>query len=312
VSSPGARVVAVVGATATGKTALGEALAEALGGEIVCADSRQVFRELEIGTGKPAPADRAARAHHLFDALSLGERASAGWYLERARGACAAIHARGRVPVLVGGSGLYLDAAMRGLAPEPPHDPAVRARLRDELERSGPEALHARLERLDPVIARRLEPRDSQRVTRALEVAETSGRPLSAWHADGRAGAIAARWQVLELTCAPRELAARIERRTRAMFDSGLVEETGALVAAGRRAELERLRAVGYDETLALLDGRLARAAAEARVNLRTRQLAKRQRTWFRHQIQPAAIARLAGEDARPGELLGAALALVR
>src|SRR5262245_66665658 len=111
------RVVAVVGATATGKTALGEALADALGGEVVCADSRQVYRELEIGTGKPTPAERAQRTHHLFDALALGARASAGWYARAAREACAAIHARGRVAVLVGGSVLYVEAARAGRPP---------------------------------------------------------------------------------------------------------------------------------------------------------------------------------------------------
>jgi tRNA dimethylallyltransferase len=306
------RVVAIVGATATGKSDLGEAIAEALGGEVVCADSRQVFRELEIGTGKPSRADRAARPHHLFDALGLGERASAGWYAGAARTTCAAIHARGRIPVLVGGSGLYLDAAMRGLAPQPPHDPAVRARLRAELAAAGPEALHRRLAALDPVTAARLEARDAQRVLRALEVGESSGRPLSAWHAAGREGAVAGEWRVLELTCPPRELAARIERRTRWMFDAGLAEETRGLIDAGLGAPLEHLRAVGYDEALALIDGRLSRAAAESRVSLRTRQLAKRQRTWFRHQIEPEMIARLDSGTAGPGERLEAALALLR
>ncbi len=241
------RIVAIVGATATGKTELGEALAAALDGEVVCADSRQVFGELEIGTGKPAPAERAARPHHLFDARTLDHR----------------------VPVLVGGSGLYLDAAMRGLAPQPPHDPALRARLRAELERDGASALHRRLAALDPPTAARLDPRDAQRVVRALEVVTASDRPLSSWHAAGREGAVTGAWVVFELTCPARELGPRIERRTRAMFDAGLVEETRALVAAGRRAPLERLRAVGYDEALALLDGGLTRAAAEARVNLR-------------------------------------------
>jgi len=308
----GARIVALVGATATGKTDLGEAVAEALGGEVVCADSRQVFRELEIGTGKPSRADRAARPHHLFDSLALGERASAGWYLGQVRAACAAIHARGRLPVLVGGSGLYLDAALRGLAAEPPHDPAFRARLRAELERGGPEALHRRLAVIDPATARRLAPRDAQRVTRALEVAETSGRPLSAWQAAGREGAVTGDWRVLEITCPPQELAARIERRTRWMFDSGLAEETRTLVAGGLRAALEHVRAVGYDEALALLDGRLTRAEAETRVNLRTRQLAKRQRTWFRHQVEPGAIARIGGAGSSPPTLVEAALALLR
>jgi tRNA dimethylallyltransferase len=214
--------------------------------------------------------------------------------------------------VLVGGSGLYLDAAMRGLAPQPPHDPAVRARLRAQLAAAGPEALHRRLAALDPASAARLEPRDAQRVLRALEVGEASGRPLSSWHAAGREGAVAGEWRVLELTCPPRELATRIERRTRWMFEAGLAEETRALIDLGLRGPLEHLRAVGYDEALALIDGRLSRAAAEARVNLRTRQLAKRQRTWFRHQVESAPIARLEGAAGGPAERLAAALALLR
>ena len=305
-------ILAIVGATATGKTALAEAVAEALDGEIVCADSRQVFREIEIGTGKPTLAERALRPHHLFDALDLGERASAGWYAGAARTACAAIHAHGRVPVLVGGSGLYLDAAMRGLAAEPPHDPAVRARLRAELAAQVPAVLHRRLVQADPRTARRLDPRDAQRVSRALEVLEASGRPLSAWHADGREGAVPGAWRVVELTCPTRILPARIERRTRWMFEAGLIEETGAIVAAGRRAALERLRAVGYDEALAVIDGRLVPAEAEARVNQRTRQLAKRQRTWFRHQLGQVAIVRLESEGATLPALVEDVLGLLR
>lgn len=303
------RIIAIVGATATGKTAVAEAVAAALDGEVVCADSRQVFRELEIGTGKPTPEERARRPHHLFDALGLGARASAGWYAGTARAACVAIRARGRVPVLVGGSGLYLDAARRGLAPAPPHDPSVRAELRAALEREGPEALHRRLAAADPESARRLAPRDAQRIARALEVFEATGRPLSAWHAGGRTGGIAGRWRILELTCPPRDLLPRIERRTRRMFDEGLVEETRALVAAGHGPALERLRAIGYDEALALLAGRLARPDAEARVNLRTRQLAKRQRTWFRHQVEAE---RLGVGPADPAALAATALALLR
>ncbi len=302
-------MVAIVGATATGKSEVGEATAAALDGELVCADSRQVFRELEIGTGKPALAERARRPHHLFDALALGERASAGWYAGVARGACAAIQERGHLPVLVGGSGLYLDAAMRGLAAQPPHDPAVRARLRAELEREGPVALHGRLAAADPPTASRLDPRDAQRVLRALEVAEASGRPLSAWHAAGREGRVPGPWRVIEITCPARSLAGRIERRTRWMFDAGLLEETRALVAAGLRAPLERLRAVGYDEALALLDGRLTRAAAEAQVNLRTRQLAKRQRTWFRHQLETTGVVRIDSEASSGRDLVEAVLA---
>lgn len=283
-------LVAVVGATATGKSDLGEALARALGGEVVCADARQVFRELETGTGKPSPAERAALPHHLFDALALEDRPSAGWYARAARAACEEICARGAIPVLVGGSGLYVRALLEGLHAEPPHDATVRERLRAELAREGPEALHARLARVDPVTAARLAPRDRQRVTRALEVHEASGRPLSWWHASSHREPFAAEVRMLEVTCEPRALAARIARRTSAMFAGGLVEETRALLAAGRGGALRALRAIGYDAALELLEGRLTRAEAEALTSQRTRQLAKRQRTWFRHQARAAGL----------------------
>lgn len=283
-------LVAVVGATATGKSELGEALARTLGGEIVCADARQVFGELELGTGKPTPAERAAAPHHLFDALRLEQRPSAGWYARAARETCERLFASGVLPVLVGGSGLYLRALLEGLHPEPPHDPGVRERLRAELERAGPEVLHARLVRVDPASAARIAPRDRQRVTRALEVFEASGRALSDWHAEASREALNADARVLELTCEARLLGGRIERRTAAMFEQGLVEETRGLEARGRGEALRALRAIGYDEALELLAGRLDRAAAEARTNLRTRQLAKRQRTWFRHQLEAARL----------------------
>jgi tRNA dimethylallyltransferase len=300
------RIVALVGATATGKTALGEALAEALSAEIVCADSRQVFRELDAGTGKPTPAERAARPHHVFDALELGARASAGWYARAAGEACAAVLGRGRTPLLVGGSGLYVRALQTGLSAEPPHDPELRERLRVELEASGPEALHRRLLRLDPITAARLTPRDRQRITRALEVFEASGRPLSWWHARPTTAPLAAEWAVLELVVAPRHLSEAITRRTRAMFAGGLVEETRRLVVGGHEAALRRLRAVGYDEALELIAGRIGREEAEARTDARTRRLAKRQRTWFRHQIEATRL-ESAAEDSVA--LLGPALA---
>lgn len=283
-------LVAVVGATATGKSDLGEALATTLGGEVVCADARQVFRELEIGTGKPSRAERAALPHHLFDALALEERPSAGWFARVAGEACEAVFSRGRVPVLVGGSGLYVRALLEGLHAAPPHDAGVRARLRAELEAEGPEALHARLAAADPETARRLAPRDRQRVTRALEVFESSGRPLSAWHAAPAGPALAADARLVEVTCPAAELAARIERRTVAMFGAGLLEEVRALLEQGRGEALARLRAIGYDEAIAALRGECTLEEAIAGTNRRTRQLAKRQRTWFRHQAEAVAV----------------------
>jgi tRNA dimethylallyltransferase len=298
-------IVAVVGATATGKTELGEALAEVLGGEVVCADSRQVFRELEIGTGKPSAVQRAARPHHLFDALALGQRPSAGWYAGAAGAVCGAIRSRGRTPVLVGGSGLWLRAAQHGLSGEPPHDAGVRQRLQDECARLGVETLHARLAIVDPVTAARLKARDRQRVTRALEVHEASGRPLSWWHERRGEPAVTGEWRVFELTVTPEALAGRIARRTAWMLDSGLLEETRGLVAAGFEPPLRALSAVGYDEALEVLAGRLSRDEAAGRIDLRTRQLAKRQRTWFRHQVEAV---RLEGAERDTRGLVAAVL----
>src|SRR5262245_49990006 len=174
-------IVALVGATATGKTALGEALASRLGGEVVCADARQVFRELEIGTGKPTPAERAARPHHLFEWLTLEARPTAGAWSRAAAATCESCFERGSTPVLVGGSGLYLAALQKGLHPEPPRDAVLRARLLLECETSGVEAMHARLAALDPEAAGSLKPKDRQRVLRALEVVIAGGHPLVWW-----------------------------------------------------------------------------------------------------------------------------------
>lgn len=286
----GALLVALVGATATGKTDLGEALAERIGGEVVCADSRQVFRELEIGTGKPDARTRASRPHHLFEALSVGEPASAGWYARALARVCDEIRGRGRVPVLVGGSGLYLRAAREGLAPTPPADASARAGLLEAWDRDGGASLLARLRSVDPETAARLDPADRQRIVRALEVMEASGRPLSWWHRQPRTGALPGRWRVVELTHAVSELRSRIERRARWMFGNGILEEAAALRAAGREGALRRLRAVGYDEALDAVAGALSREDAERRTVQRTVQLAKRQRTWFRHQVEAARL----------------------
>jgi tRNA dimethylallyltransferase len=197
----------------------------------------------------------------------------------------AEIHARGRVPVLVGGSGLYLRAARTGLADEPPHDPKRRERLRAELAADGAAALHARLAEVDPESAARLHPNDAQRVTRALEVFETSGRPLSWWHAQSApAAGDGEQWIMFELVVEPNVLNRRIRVRTEAMFAGGLVEETRALLAGGEGDALRALQAIGYDEAVAVIEDRLSVPRAQKITSLRTRQLAKRQRTWFRHQ----------------------------
>ena len=285
-----APIFALVGATATGKTDLGEELAERLDAEIVCLDSRQVFRDLDAGTGKPDAATRAARPHHLFDALTIDERPSAGWYARAAAPVIEAIRARGKRPLLVGGAGLYLRALQEGLAEEAPVDPAVREALRREHAGLPVEELHARLAARDPDAAAQLRPRDRQRLSRALEVIAVTGGTLGDWQARGATPAVTGEWRIVEMRVAAAELARRIAARTTWMFDHGLLEETRALLDAGREEPLRRLRAVGYDEALAVLAGTMTRADAERRTNERTRQLAKRQRTWFRHQVEAIAI----------------------
>ena len=292
------KAIVLAGATASGKSELGEAVAAAVGGEVVCADARQVFRDLEIGTGKPTPAERAERPHHLFAALALGERPSAGWYAREASAVCESLFARGVTPVLVGGSGLYLRALLEGLHRLPPHDAAVRADLMRELATLGAAALHARLAGLDPAAAARIEPGDRQRIVRALEVQTTSGRPLSSWHAEEAREPLAADFRVFLVEWDPAALRARIALRTEAMFAGGLVEETAALLAAGSGEALAALHAIGYDEAAGLLAGRLDAATARERTVQRTRQLAKRQRTWFRHQLRAELLAGAAGTTA--------------
>jgi len=302
-------ILALVGATATGKTDLGEGVADLLDAEIVCLDSRQVFRELDVGTGKPDAAARAARPHHLFDALSIDERPSAGWFAREAARVIGEIRARRKRPLLVGGAGLYLRALKEGLVAEAAFDPVAQAELRREHAATPVEALHARLVTRDPEAARRLRPRDRQRICRALEVIDLTGTSFSEWQARPAAPAVAGEWRIVEVRVSPAEVSRRIETRTRWMFDHGLLDETQALLDAGCEESLRRLRAVGYDEALALLCGTLTRRDAERRTNERTRQLAKRQRTWFRHQVQASVLsdgeatlaavrARFAGADA--------------
>ncbi len=299
------RLIALVGATATGKTAIGEALAVRVGGAVVCADARQVFRELELGTGKPTPAERAASPHHLFDLLSLGERASAGGWARAATDVCEQLFSAGVTPVLVGGSGLYVSALERGLHPEPPKAAELRGELEREWAEAGAEAMHARLASLDPHAAGSLRVRDRQRVLRALEIVTSSGHTLAWWRDRARETPVVAEWRSFEVTCTPALLSERITERSRAMWDAGLLDEVRELVAAGKGPALRRLAAIGYDEALDVLEGALEPEAARERMDQRTRQLAKRQRTWFRHQLRATTVEGTPSEAERIAARIG-------
>ncbi|MDH5824060.1 tRNA (adenosine(37)-N6)-dimethylallyltransferase MiaA [Luteimonas sp. RD2P54] len=285
--------IALMGPTASGKTALALAWAERLGGEIVSVDSALVYRGLDIGAAKPDPAERARIPHHMLDLRDPWQTYSAAEFAERAHAEVVAILARGRVPILAGGTGLYFRALLQGLSPMPAADPAVRAAIAAEAAAHGWPVLHARLAEVDPAAAARIRPGDAQRVQRALEVHRISGRGISDWQRQPRPR-VRLPCRVLKLAIAPRErrlLHARIEQRFDAMLAAGFLEEVRRLRALPELQahpaplELPALRAVGYRQAWEHLDGAADRAAFRDRAIFATRQLAKRQFTWLRGQL---------------------------
>ena len=278
------KAVFLLGPTASGKTAVALALAERIPVEIVSVDSAQVYRGMDVGTAKPTAAERAEVPHHLIDVVEPTEAYSAGRFREDAAALIASIRARGRLPILAGGTMLYFRALSRGLAELPRADAAIRAELEARAADAGWPALHAELARLDPPTAARLDPNDAQRIQRALEVHRLTGETLSSLHAGARAEPNA--FDALEVALEPSDRAVlhqRIAARFRDMLGRGLVDELEAL---RRRmpltAQLPSMRAVGYRQAWETLEGAQPQATLEARGIAATRQLAKRQLTWLR------------------------------
>lgn len=273
-------VIAIVGPTAVGKTALSLEMAEALGGEIVSADSRQIYRFMDIGTDKPSPEDRRRVPHHLIDIVDPDQPLTLAQYQRMARDAIADIHQRGRVPLLVGGTGLYVRAVLEGLQiPEVPPDPELRARLEEEAREYGADHLHSRLRSLDPEAASRIDPRNVRRVIRALEVCLRTGRPISQQQRASSPG-----YDVLRigLTRPRRELYARIDARVDAMIAAGLVDEVRALVDRGYDLSLPAMTGVGYRQIARYLAGQCSLEEAIREIKRRTRRFVRQQNTWFR------------------------------
>ncbi|MBW4722268.1 tRNA (adenosine(37)-N6)-dimethylallyltransferase MiaA [Saccharothrix obliqua] len=271
--------VAVVGPTATGKSDLAVRLAVELGGEVVNADSMQLYRGMDIGTAKLTVDERRGVPHHLLDVLDVRETASVAAYQRAARAVVESLLAAGRVPVLVGGSGLYVQAVLDDLV-FPGTDDGIRTRLEGELAERGAEALHARLARVDPAAALAILPTNGRRVVRALEVVELTGRPFSATlpkPGPARYGAV-----LVGLDRAVSELDERVDRRVDRMFAEGLVDEVRALAAAGLREGRTASRALGYQQVLAAFDGEHDLATAAAETAQGTRRFVRRQRSWFR------------------------------
>ena len=270
------RVLAVVGPTATGKSELGVTLAERLCGEVVNADSMQLYRGMDIGTAKPGPAERRGLPHHLLDVWDVTERASVAEYQRLARAAIDAVLGRGRLPVLVGGSGLYVRAALDHLD-FPGTDPALRARLEAELAAAGPAALHARLSQVDPAAAREILPSNGRRLVRALEVVELTGRPFAAI-----LPAPAPVYDAVQIGLDRSDVDGRVGVRVDRMWAADFVGEVRALAERGLREGPTASRALGYQQVLAALDGRYDEATARAETVRATRRFVRRQRSWFR------------------------------
>ncbi len=274
----------LTGPTGSGKSAWAARLARELPIEIVSVDSAQVYRGMDIGTAKPDVATRARIVHHLIDIRDPAERYSAGEFVRDARAALAAIHARGHLPVLVGGTQLYLRALLRGMAELPAASAPVRAELEASAAALGWPALHTELARVDPQAAAKIHRNDPQRIQRALEVYRVSGRSISDWQAQTRAPADGAHWLRFALIPGDRTALGRaLAERFAAMLESGLLAEVAALHGRGDlHAELPAIRSVGYRQLWAHCAGQIALAEATAQAVAATRQLAKRQLTWLR------------------------------
>jgi tRNA dimethylallyltransferase len=281
--TPGLRpaVPVLVGPTASGKTECAVRAAEFARCEVVSADSRQVYRFMDIGTAKPTADEQRRVRHHCIDVVDPGEPFNAGRYAELSRSAVRDILARGAVPLVVGGSGLYVRALVDGLIEGDFRDEAVRARLNQEAAEQGTEAMHRRLGEEDPEAAERIHPNDLKRIVRALEILLVSGVPMTRLH---RAGVprpdfdpvfFGLRWD-------KNALAGRIETRVDRMIAGGLADEVRRLFASGVRPEANAMQSVGYREMIECLDGRIGIEEAADRIKRNTRRFAKRQMTWFR------------------------------
>ncbi|MGV9558109.1 tRNA (adenosine(37)-N6)-dimethylallyltransferase MiaA [Streptomyces sp. NPDC003401] len=301
---PTPRVIAVVGPTAAGKSDLGVFLARRLGGEVVNADSMQLYRGMDIGTAKLTPEERGGVPHHLLDVWDVTVTASVAEYQRLARARIDALLAEGRWPVLVGGSGLYVRGAVDNLE-FPGTDPEVRARLEEELTLRGSGALHARLAAADPEAAQAILPSNGRRIVRALEVIEITGKPFTA-NLPGHDSV----YDTVQIgvDVARPELDERIARRVDRMWDAGLVDEVRALEARGLREGRTASRALGYQQVLAALAGECTEDEARAETVRATKRFARRQDSWFRRDPR---VHWLSGAAADRTELPRLALALV-
>ncbi len=277
-------LLVIVGPTAAGKSALAITLASRWNGEIINCDSVQIYRGFDIGTGKVSPAERKGIPHHLLDTAEPSQTFTAGDYRREALRVLHDIRARERLPIIVGGTGLYLRALLLGLFEGPERSEDLRERLGRISKRHGREFLHRMLMRLDPAAGARIHPRDTPKIIRAVEVSILARRPITEMHAKGRTALEG--FSILKVGLNPprADLAKRIAARVEEMFDSGLVNEVRDMLMSANATRIKPLGAIGYREACALLAGSLTRQEAVCRTQTATRQYAKRQMTWFRRE----------------------------
>lgn len=279
-------LIAIVGPTASGKSALAIWLAQQLGGEVVACDSTQLYRGFDVGTAKPTAEERQGVAHHLIDVLDPREPATAGDYRARAIDVLEDLRVRKRLPIFTVGTGLYLRALLEGLADAPLRSEELRERLWDSVAAHPPGHLHRILKRLDPPSAEKIAPGDEQKLIRAVEVCLLAKKPLSEVHRAGRNPLRG--WRAIKIGLSPdREaLYQRIHARTDAMLAAGWMEEVRGLVASGLPADAKPFDFIGYRELRAVLTGEMKLEEAKAAIQQATRRYAKRQLTWFRRDVQ--------------------------
>jgi tRNA dimethylallyltransferase len=302
-------LIALFGATASGKTALSLALAQYFQGEILSCDSVAVYRHMELGTAKPTPEERRRVPHHLLDLYDPTEACTAGDYARHARAVLAELAERDALPILAGGTGLYARALLDGLFPAPPQDPALRTLLRQRAATRGAAHLHRTLARLDPAAAARIHENDVPKAVRAIEVSLAARRPISEQWQAGRDALTG--YRVLRLTLAPSrvELYRRIDARASAMFARGLIEETRQLIAQFG-PECRPFQSLGYAEAAAVLRAEISEREAITRAQQGHRNYAKRQATWFRREAELHTTHTLAGPGDDPA-IQAEAIALV-
>ncbi len=299
----------IVGPTAVGKTATAVELAKGIGGEIISVDSRQIYRELDVGTDKPTPEQQQRVPHHLINLVSPREQISAGRYRTLALGKVAEILARGNLPIFVGGSGMYIKAVVQGIFRQSETDLNIRKKIQQELCEKGKIALYNRLVEVDPDRAIKIHINDVKRITRALEIYEMTGKPSAQIYED-QSKSVPFPYYIFVLDRSRESLYQRINQRVEQMIRAGLISETEQLIQKGYRDQLKKLKTLGYEEVLLYLDGKCSQEEMIEKIKQNTRRFAKRQLTWFRNQLdtvwitidhrqEPADIARIIKQHIR-------------